>query len=382
MTSSACVIFLWLFVLVPSHAWTTTTTKATVTPSTGNNFHACSVLWPHSIARSQHQNNVMPRKHSTCLHLFFKSPAPSAASSTTKFVIPESVGEDWLHGVVDFPYTFTVDTGRKSTFTNQHFAPFRSNTTLTIRLMQWQDLAAIVDMCVQEYSTYGTPGKQSASLGDKLDQVVLGLYVALSMILKLLMNYSLSSKVLPNDHAILVASLMMGEESSADTGSSGSYDDDISNSRECLVGMVEVSRQPPLPERNPPAIPIPLWWKELYSNTVCKQHTQGWITNLLIVPEYRGRGWARALVMACEGLARRWKTSTINLHCDALYRTPQKLYQSLGYQPDSSSSSSSSTTTTLSRASSDYSWIPNSEVCRSSIYIIEGVPLLYLCKKL
>ena len=349
--SSYALFFFWLLRLTPCHGWTTTS----------QTFHA----------RSVRQRCLGQHQPLTRLHLFFKSPAPLAASTaTTKFGVPESITKDWLEGVVDFPYTFPVNAvgNKKPIFTKRPATTKKNeNATLTIRLLQWRDLAAITDMCVKEYSTYVTPGGKSPSLWDKLDQVTLGLYVALSLSLKLLLDYSFS-KVAPKDHAVLVASLVMVQEEEPSTAGT-------SPNEERLVGMVEVSRQPPIPERNPPAIPIPLGLKELYSQAFCRQPTQGWITNLLIVPEYRGRGWARALVLACEGLARCWKTSAMNLHCDTSYRTPQKLYQSLGYQPESFPSSM-----TMSRA--DYSWIPSSEVCQSSIYIIERVPLLYLCKKL
>ena len=335
MKSTVSYAFFCLL-LASSHAWTVQTT-----------FNSRSVRQPTN------KKERRRRQAATGLNLFYMPP-PIAASATTRFFVPESIANDWSNGVVDFPYTFLVNAGKKPTFTTSRPAP---NATLTIRLMQWKDLEAITEMCIQEYSTYAAPEFSAspwAKFGDWLDQASLGPYVTLSMVLKLVLDYS--TPKIPNDHAVLVASL-------AEPGKTGN--------KERLVGMVEVSRQPPIPDRNPPAIPVPLWLKEFYSRTFRKQPTEAWITNLLIVPEYRGRGWAKALVMACEGLARCWRTAAINLHCDASYRVPQKLYRSLGYRPESTSSTSS-----------DYSWMSNNDVCQSSIYVIEGVPLLFMCKKL
>lgn len=293
----------------------------------------------------------------TQLHLFYRSPAVNVATSRRLF-LPENVEKDWSDGTVEFPYTFTVAVGKQPVFTT--LAPAK-NGTLTIRLMDWKDLNAITDICVREYSTYSVSSAFEPSrppwikFTDWLDQITLGPYVKLSMILKIMMDYSSASPKLPKDHVVLVASL-------CESGN---------GHEEQIVGMVEVSRQPPLPKRNPPAIPFPLWLKEGYCRIFLQRATQGWITNLLVVPEYRGRGWAKALVMACEGIARSWSTTSIHLHCDASYRVPQTLYRSLGYEPESSS------------MSSEFSWISNNDdCCQSSIYIVDGVPLLYMCKNL
>ena len=308
--------------------------------------------------RTSHHQSRTTTTTSTSLHLFYKPP-PASVATTRRLFLPESVEKDWNDGMVDFPYTFPVAVGKQQVFSTSR--PAENNATLTIRLMEWKDLDQITKICVREYSAYTVPAMEPRSMWDQvtnsLDQATLGPYVKLSMILKLLMDYSTPNKSVPEDHAVVVASL-------CDIGRGGDKD-------EKLVGMVEVSRQPPLPDRNPPAIPFPLWLKEGYCRSFLKQSTQGWITNLLVVPECRGRGWAKALVMACEGIARRWGTVSIHLHCDASYRVPQKLYRSLGYQPE-----------LATNTASEYSWMSNNDFCQSSIYVIDGVPLLYMCKKL
>lgn len=334
-STAGCIFVCWL--LACADAWTIPTV-----------YHQS----PRSATR-RHTNEEAGRQRqsATGLNLFYLPP-PASVSATTRFFVPETVERDWSNGVVDFPYTFLVNAGKKPTFTSTRPAP---NATLTIRLMQWKDLEAITEMCVREYSTYSSLEPSSTisfwvAFSNWVDQASLGPYVSLSMVLKLILDYS--PPKLPADHAVLVASLVEPGK----------------REKERLVGMIEVSRQPPIPDRNPPALPVPLLLKEVYSRIVRNQPTQGWITNLLIVPEYRGRGWAKALVMAGEGVARCWCTSAINLHCDASYNVPQKLYRSLGYRPKSSSS--------------DYSWMSNIDFCQSSVYVIQGVPLLYMCKNI
>lgn len=332
--------------LAVSHAWTT------LSLSSSSSFLPLPLVTPQ-----RRPCRTTARRTVTNLHLFYQPPpvknGVTTTTTTRRLFLPETVSLDWNEGRVKFPYKFPVSVGKQPVFTS---SPPKENGTLTIRLMEWKDLEQITDICVREYSTYSTPVLETSSpwvkFTDWLDQMTLGPYVKLSMILKLLLDYSLPK--LPDDHAVLVASLR----------EPGNDDKE----KEEIVGMVEVSRQPPLPERNPPAIPFPLALKEAYCRTFLNTSTQGWITNLLIVPEYRGRGWAKALVMACEGIARCWSTTSIHLHCDASYRVPQKLYRSLGYEPFSSV------------VPDRYAWMSNNDYCQSSIYVIDGVPLLYLCK--
>lgn len=93
-----------------------------------------------------------------------------------------------------------------------------------------------------------------------------------------------------------------------------------------VVGMIEISRQPPIQDRNPPPFPIPL--KQL----LFTGNLQGWITNLLVVPEYRGRGLGKILVAAAESIARdEWQCASVHLHCEANDRLARRLYRNLGY---------------------------------------------------
>jgi len=117
---------------------------------------------------------------------------------------------------------------------------------------------------------------------------------------------------------------------------------------------------------------------------------QGWITNLLVKPEYRGRGLAKLLLAAAEGVVKSpaWRQEgqapgkneranrlSIHLHCDASSvsgRIPQALYKSVGYEE---------TFVMRSCTDEEFSWM-GPEALSSSVVMIEGVPLLYLRKLL
>jgi len=174
----------------------------------------------------------------------------------------------------------------------------------------------------------------------------------------------------PEDHAVLVGCV----------SNHNNNNNNKPNSSERLIGMVEVSRQPVLPARNPPPYPLPLWYKRLVCR-VTDRPLEGWITNLLVCPEFRGRGWSKVLVAASEGRARPWRCSSMHLHCE--YddsdsddgSIPQRLYTGLQYQM-------------LRWDDDEYQqqqqlpWMMQGSAAASSIFVVQGVPLLYLRKNL
>jgi ribosomal protein S18 acetylase RimI-like enzyme len=146
------------------------------------------------------------------------------------------------------------------------------------------------------------------------------------------------------------------------------------NAREDIVGMVEVSLQAPEPDKNPPPVPLPLWFKALYGR-LTGNRLQGWVTNLLIDPCCRGLGYSKILMAATEGIAKSWGCHYIYLHADADYRsgrTAQSLYKGLGYE-------------VVTDQGPEYTWMNGGATGNnpfSSIRMIEGVPLLCYYKRL
>lgn len=213
--------------------------------------------------------------------------------------------------------------------------------TLTIRTLQMADVETISEMCVQEYSTGRAtfPLDNILLIGDWIDRHGLRILVDVTSRIKV--------DVSPKDHAILVACI-----------------------NETIVGMVEVSRQPVIPDRNPEPFPMPLVVKRAYAAAVTGSALQGWITNLLIVPEHRGGGYSKVMVAACERVASSWECTSMHLHCDADEndgRISQALYRGLGYQ-------------TLRETADAFSWMNGA--LPASVFAVQGVPLLYLRKDL
>jgi len=164
-----------------------------------------------------------------------------------------------------------------------------------------------------------------------------------------------------------------------------------------IVGWVDLTQQSIQPDGNPSIFPTPLWGKQLFWMTTAFQHPPprraAWITNLLVAPQHRGQGWSKVLVAACEATARTyWRRDnhndkdhmqSIHLHCHPdggststmSPNIPQSLYLRLGYQPghlkddDDRHQDASAVSSTSIYGS-------------SSIYLIEGVPLLFMSKKL
>jgi GNAT superfamily N-acetyltransferase len=254
-------------------------------------------------------------------------------------------------------------------------------SSICIRLLKADDLKQITDLCVAEYGSEvsfesllqdsKSPPSYTAIM-DYLDCLLLRALVDLTMRMKLAgydstptsasasaLSSTSATAYIPPDHAILVAC-------QTDSGD--------------IVGMVEISRQPPLGDRNPPPVPIPLSLKRLYSLAVGAGEPQGWCTNLLIAPTYRGQSYSKVLMAAVEGIARCWQCQSIHLHADAdsvAGKIPQRLYMNLGYEM-------------LPDCQQDIAWMGGvgdgvegpATSLSSSVFVIEGVPLLYLQKQL
>jgi GNAT superfamily N-acetyltransferase len=138
------------------------------------------------------------------------------------------------------------------------------------------------------------------------------------------------------------------------------------------VAIVELSVQPLNPQRNPPPFPIPLFIKEAYCEAQDLPPPNGWISNLLVDEACRGRGYSKAIMLATEGIARKWGCTSISLHVDpdsSTGRVPQRLYERLGYKP------------VVVETDQKFLWM-GPDVIRSGLYMVDGLPLLFLRKEL
>ena len=272
------------------------------------------------------------RKSRTALPIFYKRRDGELRWKK----VPSEFIADVASSQIHIPCSCSLGDGTKTT-----------SELLEIRYIQPKDLDCICDMCYQEYSR-GTatlqnfPFQNPGKISDWLDNLTLRPVVDMTMKMKV------SSRGTPTDHAILVALI----------------DDTV-------VGMVEVSQQSIDPERLTSPFPLPKWWKSAEAALKGKDTSlQGWITNLLVAPVFRGRGISKCLVAASENIARKWGLKSMHLHCDAGAQSgkiPQALYFSMGYSRKP-------------KDPTEYAW--DRPFIEPSVYLINEVPLLYLQKEL
>jgi ribosomal protein S18 acetylase RimI-like enzyme len=252
---------------------------------------------------------------------------------------------------ISVPFTFPVDGNKKT------------SSTLTVRCMTEDDFDTIVPMCITEFGTGPTASLADFPWRDPTDRKLTDWWDRIyfepmvTMALKAKLQGNRGRRLLPpfGDPTVLVLTRQ---------------EKDVSNSPPVVVGMVELSKQAPESTKNPPAFPTPLWGKQLYCQLTGMQ-LEGWVTNLLIGKEHRGMGYSKILMEATEGIAKSWNVGSIYLHADAdrsSGKVPQSLYEGLGYQ------------VVVTSDNPQFEWMGGDFASR--INIVDGVPLLFLRKRL
>ena len=235
----------------------------------------------------------------------------------------------------------------------------------TVRCMQPTDLPDLVPMCLAEFGEdVALQGVSWRQLPAYWEQFCFQNIVTWTLRLKMNRNADTKHQSTISDPAMLVL-----------TRKTTSFQGQQQSTRqeEKVIGMVELSLQPPDLNRNPPAIPMPTFVKESLAQKTQLGSLQGWITNVLIDPDFRGRKFAKVLMLATEGIAKSWGCDYIFLHADADIRSgriPQKLYESLGYKMVPSS------------GKEDFSWAGEGLDLFSSVRMVDGVALICYSKEL
>ncbi len=269
--------------------------------------------------------NREKRKETTQRCLFFRAREEQRQRISNSYATPERI-KQLTSSSLQLPFVINAS----------------NDSTITLKKMDIQDLNDIVDLCMEEYGK-----KNRTNFADQLDQWWLQRLIDSTMRMKLVLD----SSVLEKDHTILVATQHTCQQSTPR-----------------VIGMIEVSWQPVLPDRIPPAVPIPLPLKRMYCQ-VTGTPMEAWIGNLLIEPSFRRRGLAKVLVSATEGIAaQRTGCTSLHLHCDAQYSVAQRLYQSMGYR-------------IVPKEDTPFTF-DGGMAWKDSIYFVDGVALLYLRKDL
>lgn len=305
----------------------------------GNNKAALALVPKNTIRTRSISSHQAPslsfnRQLAVC-NLFFRS-GTAPPKSSEKRQIDSEIMEQLESPTLRLPFEFSISQGIEK----------EEGEKLVIRHMGLDDLDEVIKMCMDEFGP--AVDKDPQSLPDWLDKIYFEPSIRLALQAKMMGN-RLSKENISKDPAILVL-CRQGDSSR-------------------VVGLVEISLQPADANKNPPKFPQPFAIKCLY----CKFRgvdIEGWVTNLLIDPEYRGIGYSKLLMAATEGIARSWNCNYIFLHADASIRSgkvSQSLYESMGYE-------------VLTDSDPDYAWMPKNTF--SSVRMIDGVALLCFRKPL
>lgn len=285
-------------------------------------------------------------------NLFFRSKRPRTQSS---WRIPDAALEELSEASVSFPHSVWLESR------NEEQKP----REIIIRTLEKTDLDDIVPICVKEFGPSDPPitkidqipwneiMKDSSILNDVTERIIFGPMVRMSLEMKINRQQVGEDPgrpyVQPDDTVLCVES-----------------DGNV-------VAIVDLSRQPPDPERIPPPVPLPISIKKLLSTARGLPPPDAWVTNLLVDDSCRGQGYGKLLMKAAEGLARSWQCKSIYLHVDAdslTGKVPQELYRGLGYEP-----------VVDEQSQRKYEWM-GPELVNRGLYVIDNVPLLFLRKDL
>lgn len=261
-------------------------------------------------------------------------------------LLSKEVIADLKSSSLKLPYTFESNNG--------------DNEKLTIRFLEQRDLNTVVPMCVREFGTSPEPRKfpwtnlNEQAIGAWLDSVTFGPLVRLSLATKVMRCEQGQDTSMPDivpDYNVLCLEQVA-------TGA--------------VVSIVELSLQPLDPLRNPPPIPLPMFYKNAYCESKALPAPNGWISNLLVDENARGKGYSKTLMTAVEGLGKQSGCTSISLHVDAdsvTGKVPQRLYERLGYEP------------VVENIEQQFGWM-GPDILKSGLYMVEGVPLIFLRKEL
>jgi GNAT superfamily N-acetyltransferase len=257
---------------------------------------------------------------------------------------------------------------------------------LIIRHLEVEDIKPILPEIVREFGAIETLSS-SKTLGDEMVTWIENFLFSFTVLVGLDQRVERRKKGYDNNGAPPDHNVICLVEITPVTNRDNNNDDDDDATidyTEQIVGIAELSWQPPDPIRNAPPFVLPYFAKTLISRFTPNNGTnredkpkklpQGYISNVLTWKNKRGRGYSRVLMAALEGIARRWGCDDIRLHVDAdeiSGKVARGLYWSLGYEavPDRGNSKLG------------YDWMgPN--MANQGLYLVEGVPLLYLRKSL
>ena len=256
---------------------------------------------------------------------------------------------------------------------------------LIIRHLEDKDITTIMPEIIREFGSlksHATTTEPGDELAEKIENYLFSLTVLIGLTQRVVRRekgYCGDNSACPDHNVIcLVEQFPILDNNSKH----GEENNNASSFSEQIVGIAELSWQPPNPNRNAPPFVLPYFMKTLISRFSPSREENssktptGYISNVLVWKTHRGRGYSRILMAALEGIAKQWGCEDVRLHVDAdeiSGRVARSLYWGLGYEgvPDRGTS----------RSDVGYGWMgPN--MANQGLYLVDGLPLLYLCKSM
>ena len=300
-------------------------------------------------------------------------------------------GDDSGSDPLKVPYSIDLTTSPT------HISVTNGNTEnqasrLLIRHLEIEDIKPILPEIVREFGAIATSSSSSSSsssittsskLGDEIATWIENFLFSFTVLVGLdqrverrKKGYDMNNNLPPDHNVICLVEVtpVTNENGNAET----------TYYTEQIVGIAELSWQPANPTRNAPPFVLPYFVKTLISRFTLNNNGEseeddsklpkGYISNVLTWKNRRGLGYSRVLMAVLEGIAVRWGCDDIRLHVDAdevSGKVARALYWSMGYEavPDKGHNKLG------------YEWMGPS-MANQGLYLVEGVPLLYLRKSL
>ena len=296
-------------------------------------------------------------------------------------------GEDWNEDPLRLPYT--IDLKSSTTISATPAGSQGTASKLILRHLEVEDIKVILPEIVREFGALAVPSSTGSKLGDEIATWIENFLFSFTVLVGLDQRVERRKKGYSDDNVPPDHNVICLVEVTPVTNNNGSYDGATTNKMvsytQQIVGIAELSWQPPDPVRNAPPFVLPYFVKDLISRFIRNNGEEsisdeqqmvpkGYISNVLTWKSRRGLGYSRVLMAALEGIARRWGCDDIRLHVDAddvSGKIARGLYWSLCYEavPD------------RGNGQVGYDWMGPS-MANQGLYLVEGVPLLYLRKRL
>ena len=324
------------------------------------------------------------------MHMTSQTP-DTISSKPSRGKIPPEILEYLASQNLSLPYTFQLNDGSE----------------FCIRHLEKEDLGVVVRMCVKEFGSYVAPssspsnGKSTSEMGTfdfntSMDNAVKNSNALSKSIQK---KFDEIFTTYENFVFAFIVQLGLdqrierrqkGEDSTNDSESSIKPDHNVlcfvqlhtkkdGTVDEEILGISEVSIQPLIPTRTAPPFILPLFIKSLLSQFDVGSKSPSpvaYVSNVLVKETKRGLGYGPILMATSEGRAKTMGFDELFLHVDANTSgaTAQSLYWSLGFE---------SFVEEKAGEESPYAWLGEDFVKQNrGLYLVDGVPLLYLRKKL